>query len=345
MLAQQRTSGAICMSGLLDNGCSIEPYFVNRGLLGLMYNNISAAGNQTQRGTILTVVHRWIEWYLAHLNRPDNLGVQGTVYDYKVVAGGIEKPTSSYDSSDSYAATFLSLVSAYTHASGDETAVRGWKDALHIVAGAINATMGQDHLTGAKSNYPIAFTEDNVEVWAGLMDYTRLCQSIGDLRQGSFANSSAMMSRLAITKLLWSEPSADWFVNKGAGAANWSTFYPDAQAQLWPALVEFHSAQLTVGAGQPTVNGDHGCSLLAGRFAATQGNAWSKLQVADIFPHAMLALPLVRCGQNGLVAKFLESVRHKFFPAMVWPWHIAEAGGFVAGAQALLSSAVATQRV
>ena len=326
VLGQQRATGAICMSGLLENGCSIEPYFVNRGLLGLMYNNVSVAGsNQTQRADILKAVRRWVDWYLAHLNRPDNLGVSGTVYDYKVV-GGKELSTTTYDSSDSYAATLLSLVAVFNDATGDRTAVRGWKDALQVVVGALEATMRQNHLTDAKPNYPVAFTEDNVEVWAGLADYARLSESIGDLRQADSANASAAESRLAITESLWSKSSADWVVNKGAGMANWSKFYPDAQAQLWPALVDFRS-----------VPGNRSCSSLAERFVAAQGSAWSGVQV-DGFPHTMLALPLVHCGQGNLVSKFLESVQRKFFPGMAWPWHIAEAGGFVAGAQALLSA-------
>ena len=51
----------------------------------------------------------------------------------------------------------------------------------------------------------------------------------------------------------------------------------------------------------------------------------------------MLALALVRCGQRGTAQAFLRSVPAKFFPEMLWPWHIAEAGGYVAAAQALSS--------
>lgn len=332
MVAQQRASGAVCMSGLLENGCLIEPYFVNRGLLGLIYNNISVAGsNQTQRGEILGMVQRWIEWYLDHLNQPDDCGVHGTVYDYKVVAGK-EQSRGTYDSSDSYAATLLSLVAAFHDASGDVAAVRKWRDALELVLGAANATLRQNHLTNAKPNYPIAFTEDNVEVWAGLDDYARLSQSVGDARQASLVNASAALSRLAITEILWSKPSANWVVNEGAGTADWAKFYPDAQAQLWPALVRFQRATVA----------DNSCHSLAERFVAAQGSAWSGLRV-DSFPHTMLALPLVQCGQRDIAMKFLASARQKFFPQMRWPWHIAEAGGFVAAAQAVLSSAASVE--
>eukprot|EP01043_Picozoa_sp_COSAG02_P036606 COSAG02_NODE_2692_length_8222_cov_6.872584_5_plen_821_part_00 len=324
MVAQQRASGAVCMSGLLENGCSIQPYFVNRGLLALMYNNVSVAGfNQTQRGEILGMVHRWIDWYLDHLNHPDSYGVHGTVYDYKVVAGGKEQSVGTYDSSDSYAGTLLSLVATFHDVTGDATAVHGWKDALQIVLNAVNATMRQNHLTDAKPNYRVAFLEDNVEVWAGLVDYAKLVKSVGDLRHADVANAAAGLSRLAITDILWSIPSTDWVVNKGGRIANWTKFYPDAQAQLWPALVKFRS-------GRAADN----CNSLAERFVAAQGSAWSRLQI-DAFPHTMLGLPLVECGQREIVAKFLTSVQQKFFPAMQWPWHIAEAGGFVAAAQAI----------
>ena len=94
MLAQQRSTGAFCMNGMLSNGCSIEPYIANRALIGLLYGNISvAARGAISRETILSAVSRWVDWYLSHVNEPDVLGVRGTVYDYTVAAGGVEKAT------------------------------------------------------------------------------------------------------------------------------------------------------------------------------------------------------------------------------------------------------------
>ena len=47
-----------------------------------------------------------MRWYAAHLN-PD-----GTIDDHRGLPGAL-RPTGHYDSSDSYAATFLWLAQAY----------------------------------------------------------------------------------------------------------------------------------------------------------------------------------------------------------------------------------------
>jgi hypothetical protein len=58
-------------------------------------------------------VQAWMRWYLNHINYPaDKWGLACTIYDFKV-SGSNETSTNDADSTDSYAATFLSLAWAY----------------------------------------------------------------------------------------------------------------------------------------------------------------------------------------------------------------------------------------
>ena len=113
---------------------------------------------------------------MESLSRP-GVGVHGTVYDHEVWYG--VPSTQSYDSSDSYAATFLTLVRAYYDTTGDAAFLRGIEADLRLVAGAIYSTMDpRDGLTYAKADYRIKYLMDNAEVYRGLLDWAYLLREV-----------------------------------------------------------------------------------------------------------------------------------------------------------------------
>jgi len=117
----------------------IRPYIANRAAVGMLM-----AGSYYH-----PMVKAWLGWYFAHLNRPDYNGVYGTVYDYDATPGtGVKAfvanqqgQSPSYDSTDAYAATFLTLLRAYAEANpGDGGYLAGKAADIELIATAAAAT-------------------------------------------------------------------------------------------------------------------------------------------------------------------------------------------------------------
>ena len=140
------------------------------------YGNIAALG-WTKDPTRDSAVQAWMQWYLNHLNWPDQWELYGTVYDYNV-SGSTETSTGNADSTDAYAATFLSLAWAL-YSTGDPSAqayVKSLEYQLDIIGGVIVLTQQNDGLTWAKPNYQIKYLMDNCEAYRGLRDLALLFQ-------------------------------------------------------------------------------------------------------------------------------------------------------------------------
>ena len=123
----------------------IEPYFANIGAIGM-----------TKDPNRMPEVVAWMNWYVSHLNWPDKWGLYGTVYDY-TVSNEVETPTYTADSTDSYAATFLTLAwNAWK--SGDANArsyISSISYQLDVIGGVLIQTQQSDGLTWARPDYEI----------------------------------------------------------------------------------------------------------------------------------------------------------------------------------------------
>src|SRR5438309_8811545 len=103
------------------------------------------------------------------------MGLACTIYDFKV-SGSTETPTNDADSTDSYAATFLSLAWAYWK-TGDPNArayIQTLKYPLDCIGGVIVQTKQPNGLTWAKPDYQIQYLMDNCEVYRGLRDLANI---------------------------------------------------------------------------------------------------------------------------------------------------------------------------
>lgn len=280
-------------------GGGVQPYFTNLALTEALKADSSRAAR----------VKQYLQWYLGKLNRPDHLGVSGTIYDYDIVAGN-EVSAGSYDSSDSYAATFLSLVRSYYEASSDLAFVTGNLADLKTVAGAMDATLQATNLTWGRLDWNIEYLMDNVEVWKGYQDFAFLLTLAGD---GAAAGCSAKASavRASIESNLWS-PANGHYVPYRTGATNWSTFYSDSVANLWPVLFGLPEAL------------PRRASLWQ-KFLAAHKASWTANQ-ADPFPWVSVALAGLAAGDNATVESFDAATRARFLPGRTWTWHIGEAG-------------------
>jgi len=303
----QLPSGAIVTS--YPERQRIVPYFAHLALYGVI-----EAGGQEDR------VRAYLNWYLAHLERPDRFGIYGTVYDYTVATNGEEIPEGSYDSSDSYAATFLTLVWRYYLATRETSWLKKHKDELETVAGAILATRDKDGLTLARPDWQVKYLMDNCEVYEGLQNYAFLQEEVwGDKHKAYFYQKLARKVKEAILRKMWvGEGFCPAIYRFGLRLRpNWKKWYPDALAQLFP---------LICGLLKPK---DKEARLIYTAFLRNYPD-WHRSVSALSFTTPLVAWAAALMGDSERVRTYFKEVEEKILKAgRPWPWHAAEGGIFI----------------
>jgi hypothetical protein len=225
ILAHQLSDGAFTMSANPDiAGYKIVPYFNNIAARALLENpSIST----------IAAVKNWMMWYMAHLN------ADGSVYDYYANNySGTAKLTSTngFDSIDSYAATFLTLVKRFCEISPSEKTwlANNYSTQLKQIGQALSMVIDSDGLTVAKPNYLIKYTMDNSEVNKGLADMLWLSQNVIAGGDPGYWQRLLKNNTRSIEAGLWDNANGRYFTYKGGPVASWSIFYADATCQLYP---------------------------------------------------------------------------------------------------------------
>lgn len=232
LLKCQLPSGAIKVKPDDDR---IVPYFANLAAMALV---------PTRPDDVKT----YLEWYLAHLNRPDRFGLPGTVYDYTVDRGGLEQPTGRYDSADSYAATFLTLLRAYVDATGDREFVTANINDIALVAAVIPRLQDADGLVWATASRREKYLMDNAENYRGLNDYAEVLTGVGATGAAAAARDAARRIASGVESRLWDAKRGnyDWGIytfwigghrlGELSRKSSWKSWYPDTVAQLFPVI-------------------------------------------------------------------------------------------------------------
>jgi hypothetical protein len=305
LATQSSASGA-----LLYSTSRINPYYANLAAIGL----VKDPARYVQ-------VENWMRWYIAHLNHTDKWNLGGTMYDYNIV-NGAEVSSGDADSTDSYAATFLSLAYAY-YATGNPAAqsyVRSISGDLDLIAQVLVKTQQSDGLTWAKPDYQIKYLMDNSEVFRGLADVSTLFGSMGDSTKEGYYGTVATNCQRGVWNM-WLGNT--WAVYKDAlgrlAAPTLSTWYPDASAQMFPVLY-----------GVVQGNDSKAVASYASFNAAWPGWAQLSYNNQDPFPWVMIADGAAQMGDKTRVATYANSVRAKWvnkgFP---WTWYSMEAGWYL----------------
>ncbi len=200
----------------------LVPYFANQGAIGLCL-----AYGETGDARYLTAAYRWLDWYAAHLN------ADGTVFDY-TRTGGVLTSDGTYDSTDSYGATFASAVRTCHRASGDDSSARARMPAVSRAVSAILLTYQPDGLTFATPTYPMKYLQDNVEVFVGLTDAAALATAFGSAVDANDWASRAHRTLQAIDGLLFvtSASRYAWALNGASLESTPGQWYPDTMGQL-----------------------------------------------------------------------------------------------------------------
>jgi len=203
--------------------------------------NIAARGMLRGGPAYHAKVKAYMQWYLAHLNWPDYNGVYATVYDYNVnLATGAETSTTSYDSADSYASTFMDLVRDYVTYSGDQQFVIDNKYGISSVGHVMTdpKIMNTDGLTWAKPDYKVKYAMDNSEVYRGLVDASWIATNVwGDSAEASWYSTHAASLRTGYESLWLPNRNMYSTAKHQTGAlddVNWTSWYPASTAQVFP---------------------------------------------------------------------------------------------------------------
>jgi hypothetical protein len=300
--------------GILYTSTEIEPYFANLAATGWLEDR-----------TKIPQVEAWMSWYIAHLNWPDRWGEYGTVYDYSV-NGVTETSLGTFDSADSYAATFLSLAEALWN-TGDTGAQSFIKETigeytLNVVGNVITNLQQRNGLVYAMPTDQVEYLMDNSEDYSGLMDFARLAaQAWGDANAASWYTAHAHAIRAGIQSVLYIRASGLYRPHAGSNAPDLQTWYPDSVAQLYPMV------QGVIAPGSP-----HARNVYAAFNQAWPGWMDLSFNFQDKFPWVIVAYAALLALDNTRVDQYIDTIQNRYMladPMFPWPWYDAEAGWFM----------------
>ncbi len=243
----QLENGAIPMTYSENGTLTMNPYFADFAAFALLDDADEYADE----------VKKYMDWHFAHLNtkETDYNGVDGTIYDYKItVTDGkvAEEKISetdgkkSYDSTDSYAATFLMVLNKYYDKTDNKDYILSHRKNIDRIVGAMFSTLHKG-LTFAKPDYEVKYLMDNCEVYEGAVSAVTLFSDVicpvdssYDMTLEKCKKTSEEIAS-AIEKNLWNAQEnhyeAGIFRNgKAAYAFSWEEFYPSATAQLFSII-------------------------------------------------------------------------------------------------------------
>ena len=239
----QLSNGAIAMTPTRNGTVKINPYFADIAALSLLNQADTYAGN----------VRRYMDWHFDHLNtaQSDPSGVDGTIFDWqatmkdgKMVSEEWVTAVPTYDSVDSYAATFLMVVEKYVAQTGDTAYAVKNAAKIKRVVNALSSML-DNGLTFGKPTSLVKMLMDNCEVYGGLQAATRL---YSDVLVPAGAVSSADATRLKnatadvaahVESDLWAGTYYRNDVMQGGGSYypfSWNQYYPSAVAQTFPIM-------------------------------------------------------------------------------------------------------------
>lgn len=328
LASMQLDNGAMPMTIVKDGSVKVNPYFADFAILAIL------DGDKKFHPT----VKKYMDWHFSHLNTAstDYNGVDGTIYDYTVtVSGGKvtnETPTLDdkgqklYDSTDSYAATFLNVLWKYYEKSGDAAYIRQHAAEIDRIVSAMFSTM-HNGLTMAKPDYPVKYLMDNCEVYEGIVDGISLYETIlvpagkGAATLTKLKTSRDQVSK-AIEDQLWNAKGyyeAGIFKNGDlAYAFDWDMFYPCATAQVFPIL----SGVVAPGSARAKTLYDNFNKHYS---TGESKHTWEKISIPDSFYWGALVQAGAMMGDEVRVKSYMTLYR-KLMNKHAYPLYNADAG-------------------
>jgi hypothetical protein len=271
-----------------------------------------------------------MDWHFAHLNtaKTDYNGVDGTIYDYNVTVSGSKitetiitdsNGKKSYDSTDSYAATFLMVVQKYVEKTGDKAYVIAHAAEIERIVNAMFATM-VNGLTLAKPDYAIKYLMDNCEVYAGMLAgekiYTDVLIPAGKgtaATRDKLKNGAKTVADKIETKM-WNGSYYHPALGRDDGVAykfDWNNFYPSSSSQTF--LILF---------GLLDPSSDR-AKMLYNQFC--QHVKWETFQHGDSFYWGSNVQTAVMMGDFARVKTYMTTYATKIMPRHKYPLYNSDA--------------------
>ncbi len=310
----QLVSGAIAMQSKpmeeYGGGYRVMPYFSNLASLALL-----------ERDKYIPAVKKYMDWYFGHLNtaETDYNKVKGTIYDYHVEKDGeTEKPENGYDSTDSYPATFFSLLRKYYEVTGDSQYLLEHQSQLDDIGSAMLSTY-DNGLTYAKPDYRIQYLMDNAEVHKGLADAIWLYDNVIKSKEKSdYYEKFRKEIENTLQNKLWNEKTMS-YANYRDDAGNiaqsvLTTFYSDATAQLYPIWEEL------ISPSEPR-------ALEIYNTFCKNFPDWPVMKNAGDYPWAIMAYTAAMMGDKVKVDNYLKTAKENYIDkGHPHNWYVLEAG-------------------
>lgn len=205
----------------------VNPYLVNLMALDLL-----------RRESHVSQVRDYIIWYMDHLNYPDKYGATGSIYDYRVFYDGREESLESADSLDSYASTFIMLVNRYYQLTGEQAFISSRRQELEDIIYLVLFLQQPGGLTIALPGTTGRYLMDNCEAYGGISAFVELADEFGWDIHSFYLQHKTILGQ-AIDQHFYDPDRGNyyWLIDgQVKHAANWTKYYPDAFAQLFPIL-------------------------------------------------------------------------------------------------------------
>lgn len=271
-------------------------------------------------------VKRYLEWTLAHLNYPDNLGLKGTIYNFRLTDGVVQSEN-TYDSADSYAATLLSLAAAYYYTSGDANFIREHFQEFTTVAEVIPTLQDTDGLIWVMPDTKFKYLMDNSECYRGLADWSSLLAGLGFKDRSELCRVKAELIKRGIRERFWDEDTASfaWAIDDQGDKylLSQGQAYPGIVAQIYP---------VAFGVIPPTSQK----AIPAYQKLNDELPDWAELEVEDPFPWAILGYAAVIMDDLSGADRFLKNCRSTFINKdHYYPWSTFEDAFYIRACDAL----------
>jgi len=167
------------------------------------------------------------------------------MYDYVISKSGhSERSAKTYDSADSYAATYLTMIYEYYKKTKDIKTINyifpRLKDVAYIIPYLQDSNNG---LIKALPNKDEEYLMDNCEDYEGIKSYLAILKITGNKFGKEYNRYRDIKKSIknAIIKNLFNHRrhNFDWAIIRGKKRySKWSVYYPDAFAQLFPILYD-----------------------------------------------------------------------------------------------------------
>lgn len=327
----QIENGAIPMTYNANAELTVNPYFSCYAVLALLDD---AENYQDE-------VKTYFEWHFAHLNteKTDYAGIDGTIYDHIVtVENGIvtaeRMHPRKYDSSDSYAAIFLTVLNKYYNETGDAEYIISKRNDIARVVNAMTATM-HNGLAFACPDYKIKFLMDNSEVYEGAVNGAELFEKVICPADSSYnktldiCKDTASDVSDAIERQMWDYNNGYYKTalnpsGTSAAKVNWSSFYPTATSQLF-----------AISCGVISPETERAKNLYA---TFCEYHDWEHLNFNSEFCWGSVVIAAAKMNDKDRVITYAESYNEEYGDH-AYPLYSGDAGRAAHGVQIILNNA------